>query len=89
MTYSCIDGFVDMACALNAPDDEDPSVTNRHALAEIERLQQAANFGTTFIPENPHGVKPGYCTRPDIVRLLRMHRMYPERIEFIANMMEG
>jgi hypothetical protein len=44
--------------------------------------------GPTLIPENRHGVKPGFYTRPDIARLLRLHAGYPHRICFIADMME-
>lgn len=58
-----------------------------HMLEEREVIGDIT-IPPVFIPENRRGVKPGYCTRPDIVRLLRMHRMYPERIHFIADMME-
>lgn len=57
------------------------------------RIDECETKGDTsvppiFVPTNPHGVKPGYYTRPDIVRLLRMHKMFPERVQFIADMME-
>jgi hypothetical protein len=41
-----------------------------------------------FIPENEYEVKPGYYTRPDIVRLLRKHHTNPKAVHFIADMME-
>ena len=42
----------------------------------------------TLIPENRHGVKPGYCTRRDIIALLRKHHTQPMAVHFIADMME-
>jgi hypothetical protein len=41
-----------------------------------------------FIPENSRGVKPGYYTRPDIVRLLRKHSIDQPAVAFIADMLE-
>jgi hypothetical protein len=78
----CNDG----ACEVH---DQGEVIATATTADKAQRVAAALNANTTFIPENKLGVKPGYCTRPDIVRLLRMHRMYPERIEFIANMMEG
>lgn len=48
----------------------------------------AIKSNTTFIPVNEHGVKPGYYTRPDIVRLLRLHCEDAPAVHFIADMME-
>jgi hypothetical protein len=56
--------------------------------AKATMIAGALNASTTFVPANRFGVKPGYHTRPDIVRLLRLHRMFPERVQFIADMME-
>lgn len=53
---------------------------------EFERDAKAPR--TTFIPVNDHGVKPGYYTIPDIVRLLRKHHANPKAVHFIADMME-
>jgi hypothetical protein len=58
-----------------------------HTLEECE-IKGDVRMPPIFIPENERGVKPGYYTRPDIVRLLRLHKMYPERVQFIADMME-
>lgn len=49
---------------------------------------QPAPTKPTFIPENEHGVKPGYYTKPDIVRLLRRHNTDSQAVHFIADMME-
>jgi hypothetical protein len=63
-------------------------IDSHGAEAKAKKVAAALNASTTFVPENKHGVKPGFYTRPDIVRLLRLHRMYPDRIQFIADMME-
>ncbi|SHG88333.1 hypothetical protein [Bradyrhizobium erythrophlei] len=72
-----------MGCDLDQLGDDDGDVWITQL--EVDGTPSAA---PTFVPTNRHGVKPGFYTRPDIVRLLRLHKMYPERIQFIADMME-
>ena len=51
--------------------------------------RRAELFGQrTFIPENSHGIKTGYYSDGDIVRLLRKHKREPRTVQFIADMME-
>lgn len=60
----------------------------RAALASATEQREPHGVTPTFIPENQHGVKPGYYTRPDIVVLLRKHHTNPNSVHFIADMME-
>jgi hypothetical protein len=58
-----------------------------HVLDECD-LTGDLTFPPVFIPENSRGVKPGYYTRPDIVRLLRKHSIDQPAVAFIADMLE-
>lgn len=42
----------------------------------------------TFIPDNDLGIASGYYEINDIVELLRKHCFAPEKIHFIADMLE-
>lgn len=94
MICSCMSFINAVMEALNvkALEEIDPDASDQDlALSEIKRLQQSAarpDRKPIFIPDNDHGVKPGYYTIPDIVRLLRKHHVDPNAVHFIADMME-
>ncbi|WP_439398545.1 hypothetical protein ACRQ5Q_14660 [Bradyrhizobium sp. PMVTL-01] len=52
---------------------------------EINDLQ----FPPILITENPYGVKPGFYTRPDIVRLLKLHAASVLAVRLIAKAIGG
>lgn len=41
-----------------------------------------------FLPDNEHGVAPGYYSQRGIVALLRQHCSNPAAVHFIADMLE-
>lgn len=41
-----------------------------------------------FIPDNDHGIRPGYYGQRDISTLLRAYRDEPLAVQFIADMLE-
>ncbi|MBR0693634.1 hypothetical protein [Bradyrhizobium lablabi] len=82
---------------VDRPDDAELIAEYWHLMTErgeewhlIEECEVVGNVSIPpiFIPENSHRVKPGYYTRPDVVRLLRLHRNNSDAILFIADMLE-
>ncbi len=51
-------------------------------------LQRTVQGSVTFIPDNDLGIASGYYEINDIVTLLRKHCFAPEKIHFIADMLE-
>ncbi|WP_024516985.1 hypothetical protein [Bradyrhizobium sp. Tv2a-2] len=58
-----------------------------HVLDEAE-LTGDLTVPPIMVPANHHGVKPGFYTRPDIVRLLKKHSIDQPAVAFIADCME-
>lgn len=56
---------------------------------EISCHEIEAQFPPILITENRDGVKPGFYTRPDIVRLLKLHAKNPNGIALIASAMDN
>ena len=55
---------------------------------ERKVMTEDADFNVTFLPDNEDGIKEGYYSMNGIVELLRKHKKAPEKIQFIADMLE-
>ena len=55
---------------------------------ERKVMTENADFNVTFLPDNDDGIKEGYYSMNGIVELLRKHKKAPEKIQFIADMLE-
>jgi len=51
-------------------------------------MTENADFNVTFLPDNDEGIKEGYYSMNGIVDLLMEHKKAPEKIQFIADMLE-
>ena len=51
-------------------------------------MTENADFSITYMPENNEGIKEGYYSMDGIVELLRKHKKAPDKIQFIADMLE-
>ena len=51
-------------------------------------MTENADFNVTYLPDNDDGIKEGYYSMNGIVELLRKHKKAPEKIQFIADMLE-
>jgi len=57
-------------------------------LSNKKVMTEDADFNVLYIPENGDGIREGYYSMNGIVELLRKHKKAPDKIQFIADMLE-